>query len=371
MKKVCAVHLLNDYSGSPLVFRQAIEALIENQFEVDVFTSANKCGFLSNIPNASYKYFNYTWSKNKYLTLFYYIFTQAVIFFRLFFSLKKGTIVYINTVLPFGAALAGYFRCCKVIYHIHETSIKPYALKKILFRIAKQTASDVLYVSKFVHQEEKVSDVNTHVIYNCLSDSFLEKVIRNENARENKTILMLCSLKLYKGIYEFVKLARELQSYKFQLVLNADMNAIQMYFKDTQIPLNLEIYPTTEDAHKFYTNASLVVNLSKPKLWRETFGMTILEAMSFGLPVIVPPVGGVTELVKNGRNGYYCDSSNITQLKEYIISILDDPSLYESMSYEAYTLSTHFSAISFKKQLLSVFNVVSQVHSIQLNTKGI
>ena len=58
---------------------------------------------------------------------------------------------------------------------------------------------------------------------------------------------------------------------------------------------------------RFYNEAAIVINLTNPKLAVETFGLTPLEAMSAGLPVIVPTVGGIAEMVGDGDNGYKID----------------------------------------------------------------
>ncbi len=60
---------------------------------------------------------------------------------------------------------------------------------------------------------------------------------------------------------------------------------------------NLRIYARQEDVTSFYNDASIVVNLTDSRQAIETFGLTPLEAMSDGLPVIVPTVGGIAELV--------------------------------------------------------------------------
>jgi glycosyltransferase involved in cell wall biosynthesis len=87
-------------------------------------------------------------------------------------------------------------------------------------------------------------------------------------------------------------------------VVNATEKEIQEYFKGKEIPKQLIIYPTQTDTHPFYQEASVILNLSHPDLWVETFGLTILEGMRYGLPAIVAPVGGVTELVEDNKNGF-------------------------------------------------------------------
>ena len=48
----------------------------------------------------------------------------------------------------------------------------------------------------------------------------------------------------------------------------------------------------------------------------ETFGLTILEGMAYGLPALIPPVGGITELVEHGRSGYWTNSRNLSHVSE-------------------------------------------------------
>jgi glycosyltransferase involved in cell wall biosynthesis len=42
------------------------------------------------------------------------------------------------------------------------------------------------------------------------------------------------------------------------------------------------------------------VNLSDKTQFIETFGMTALETMAAGLPVIVPTEGGIAEMLRDG-----------------------------------------------------------------------
>ena len=84
------------------------------------------------------------------------------------------------------------------------------------------------------------------------------------------------------------------------------------------IPQNLSIFPRQSNIHQFYNNASILLNLSNPNKVIETFGMTALEGMSAALPVIVPTVGGITEFVEDGVNGYKFEKSNEKQLSEKI-----------------------------------------------------
>lgn len=92
----------------------------------------------------------------------------------------------------------------------------------------------------------------------------------------------------------------------------------------------------------FYARASLVLNLTNPRLAIETFGLTPLEAMAAGLPVIVPPVGGIAELVQAGVNGYCIDVACVDAIASHINTVLGDAALYRRLSAAALRLSQRY-----------------------------
>ncbi len=109
---------------------------------------------------------------------------------------------------------------------------------------------------------------------------------------------------------------------------------------------DLIVYPRQADVSEFYNDASLVLNLSDKSRFIETFGMTALEAMSAGLPVIVPSVGGIAELVDDGVNGYKIDVQDIDCIVERIDNIFTDKSLYLKLSENALSMSKKYDAAS-------------------------
>ncbi|WKL47798.1 glycosyltransferase family 4 protein [Flavobacterium pectinovorum] len=348
--RIFAIHLLNDYSGSPKVLKQLLTGWAKRDIELHLYTCNGREGFLSGLSNVNYHFYWYRFMKNPVLRLFFLTLSQFLLACKLLFSLKRNDVVYINTVLPFGAAIAGKLRGNKVIYHVHETSMKPLLFKKFLFGVLNLFADKVVYVSNFLANREPVNIQKT-VIYNVLEEDFVKLAFANKSAdKQEKIILMLCSLKGYKGVDQFLKLAQTNSKYLFKLVVNASVLEIQQYFNAVKLPENLFIYPTQTDTHLFYKEASVVLNLSDPKLWVETFGLTILEAMAYGLPTIVPPVGGVTELVKEGKNGYLIESSRIDQISDKLNELFENKKLYRSMSCNAFELSKQYSLESFEKQ---------------------
>lgn len=105
----------------------------------------------------------------------------------------------------------------------------------------------------------------------------------------------------------------------------------------------MTIYSRQADVTLFYNRASLVICLTNPRVAIETFGLTTLEAMSAGLPVIVPTVGGIAEMVEDAVNGYKIDVQNLNEIYAAIHNILENRSLYLYLSRQAHSCSRHYS----------------------------
>lgn len=348
--KIIAVHLLNDFSESSKVLKQLVKGWTKNNINTELYMGRDRKGLLSNTPQSTTHHYWYSSFKNPIFRLISIIISQFILFFKLLFNLKKTDILYINTVLPFGAAIAGKIRGCKIMFHIHDTSMTPKIFKVFLFEVVKWTANEVVYVSNFLANQEPLK-IKSNVIYNVLEKDFLKQCKGIKPSQKiNKIVLMICSLKAYKGVNEFLYLAHLNRKYTFKLVVNASQKEIDNYFKKEVLPENLFIYPTQKDTHCFYKEASIVLNLSDTRLSIETFGLTVLEAMAYGLPTIVPPVGGVVELVKEGENGYLIDSKNIPLLSKRLNEVLQNNTVYQKMSAKAIEYSRFFCEDYFENE---------------------
>jgi N-acetyl-alpha-D-glucosaminyl L-malate synthase BshA len=58
---------------------------------------------------------------------------------------------------------------------------------------------------------------------------------------------------------------------------------------------------------------------------QESFGLTALEAMACGVPVIASDVGGLPEVVVQGETGYLCPVGDIAAMAASAVALLSDP----------------------------------------------
>ena len=146
---------------------------------------------------------------------------------------------------------------------------------------------------------------------------------------------MLTSLLKEKGIINYILVAQLLPQYNFTIIISNTIECINKFISESEIntlPQNLKILPAQANIHPFFEESDLLLNLSNPQYCIETFGMTILEAMPYGIPAIVPNIGGPIELITNGYNGYCIDVTNTDEIKNKIQEILTNKTLYNKMS---------------------------------------
>lgn len=349
MTHIICFHLFNDYSGSPKVLKIVLEGLLKKGYQVDLISSEG--GVLDELlhyENLHKHSYSYRFSGNPAVTMLRYCTVQLHTFLLAFHWLfHKDMVFYINTLLPVGPALAGRIMGKHVVYHYHENAFAKGAFYKALATAMQKLAHEIICVSEyqasFLQRKKGVT-----VVPNALQKNFVNRLTPNlQTAFERKQILMLGSLKLYKSPLEFIELAQRLPQFVFELVINDTQENINRFVKEHKINIckNLTIYPRQNDVVPFYNQASLVLNLSDRKQFVETFGLTALEAMSTGLPVIVPTEGGIAEMVADGENGYKIDVQELDRMADTIERIFSDGSLYLQLATNALTYSKKFSAV--------------------------
>lgn len=333
MKPVLYFHASNDRSGSTRVLADLIAARGVPATVVAADRSGG--GFLDDIPGVKVI--------NNYVrpTVFGHripVLSEAI--YRIW-SLILAFIVgagyesfYINTIVPGYAALAGRLMGKNIIWHLHEFySRKPSWVRRSEKQLRK-TVCHRIFVSEYLRGCYEPNGSTEEVRPNRLGRSFLEKVkdVPPEN-RDRRTILMASRLSENKGVKTFRRLAEMMPSYHFILVSSCPESLQRAYFES--VPGNLELVADPEDIASWYERASLVMNLTIPSMIVETFGMTLIEAFAYGIPVIAPAAGGPLEIVSDGEDGYLTDVTDLEKLSGLVHSILDDPQTYKDFAAKA------------------------------------
>lgn len=80
---------------------------------------------------------------------------------------------------------------------------------------------------------------------------------------------------------------------------------------------------------EFYQMADLVLLLSE----KESFGLTLLEAMKTGMVPIGSNAGGIKEVIKHGETGYIVDVGDSDAASRYALKLLNNQELYQRLQH--------------------------------------
>jgi len=359
-KTILFVHLLNNFTGSPKVLKSVI-CCVQNEPDIKVSLLTSKTdGLLSHIDNVQLCNNGYHWTNCKPLLAFLFLFSQIRVFFFVLFH--RFDVVYINTVVPFGAALAAKIKKEKIIYHVHEIYLQPDFIKRFYYMVMNLCAGRIICVSNYVKENLPFCCELASVVYNPIEkhDELSDLPAYLKEKFCNKIIFMPTSLKEHKGVKQFVELARKMSDYRFRLLCSVPLEEIRTYFSDIDLPENLTLIGKQTNLFDFYKESSITINLSLPDKWVETFGLTIAEGFDAYAPAIAPDFGGPKEIVTNEVSGFLVNPYDLDSVEKAIRNIMRNFETYEKFARNARLAVEKFSSSVFEEKIISEIKEVSK-----------
>ena len=123
------------------------------------------------------------------------------------------------------------------------------------------------------------------------------------DVKDNQLLFLAKVRRSKKGIAGAIKVAKELQQ-KLIVAGGWRLGSIETWLPVSRL---IKAVGRVEGAQKFQLLAKSKALLA-PIEWDEPFGLTVIEAMASGTPVIALNNGAMAELIKQGQTGFICDS---------------------------------------------------------------
>jgi glycosyltransferase involved in cell wall biosynthesis len=92
--------------------------------------------------------------------------------------------------------------------------------------------------------------------------------------------------------------------------------------------------------------------------FQENAPLSIAEAMAAGVPVVGAKVGGVPEMIEDGKTGLLVDPYDVNDIAKAVLKILSDQNLAHSMSRRAKEIARRYMASAVCKKTLQVYNEI-------------
>jgi glycosyltransferase involved in cell wall biosynthesis len=125
------------------------------------------------------------------------------------------------------------------------------------------------------------------------------------------------------------------------------------------LPHNVHVLPSWPHAAVMGAWSRCAIGLM-PSIVLDACPTVAMEAMSVGRPIIASRVGGLSDIVVDGENGFLVPPDDWRALREAIQRLLDDPSLRERMGAMAKQRVVKFQARTVVPQIEQVYQEVLQ-----------
>ena len=218
----------------------------------------------------------------------------------------------------------------------HFSSPDNGAVAKLLWKLLLRTSDIVVSCSESLKKEVATIDeksIKKNVaIHNGIDTSFLEngrdkRYHLDKKLERRKYVLNVAAFDHRKGQDILLKAFAKIESLfpEIDLVMVGTPDAAFHPLKNLVQELNLEhrvwLYEGVPHSRMaaFYENATIFALPSRI----EPFGIVILEAGIFGLPVVASRVGGIPEIVSHNQTAKLCESENSDNLANELKDLLE------------------------------------------------
>ena len=183
-------------------------------------------------------------------------------------------------------------------------------------------------------------------------------------ARDYVRLFYIGNLGREKGIYDTLEAARRLRgqtSVPFQVILAGPFNdaqeerRIRAAVARGQLEETVVFLGTVHDGAKeaAFSQADIFVLPS----YSEGIPQSMMEAMAYGLPVVVSNVGGIPEVVRDGQEGRIIRPGDVDGLCCALRGLMESVALRERMGVAArHRIETHFTIDTYMRQLQRMYS---------------
>lgn len=195
----------------------------------------------------------------------------------------------------------------------------------ILERIAIPRFDGVVAITSYTQSNVQDITPKTWVVPNATDKRYFE--IEPDRSRP-PVILYVGNIQERKNQVGFLDAIAPLaKDHDFKVRICGPINANDAY--NCELLERIARYPWAESVGKV-SRDELTMELAKSSVLalvshEDNCPMTILEAMSAGIPILASNVGGIPDLVDDGINGHLCDPGDPVSIRKGLRRILSDP----------------------------------------------
>lgn len=231
----------------------------------------------------------------------------------------------------------------KIITTLHGTDITLVGLEPSFLPLVKLSieASDgVTAVSRFLKEKTITNyhiDKDIEVIHNFI-DAELYKPVCNKQFKEHvapnneKIMIHTSNFRPVKRVSDTIRILEKVKKeIPTKLILigdGPDRSECERLTRELKLEKDVLFLGKQDGLEDLLSVADIFLMPSQS----ESFGLSALEAMSCGVPVISSSVGGLPELIVHNQTGYIAEFSDVDRMAKYALELLRNEKKINSFS---------------------------------------
>lgn len=229
----------------------------------------------------------------------------------------------------------------KVIIHLHSSRFYEFFMseKKLLsmwiYYVFKKVDLVITLCSKWEQVlRDKYPSVNIITVHNPINSYSSDKPIIRSREDGMFVVCFLAFLSQNKGLYDLLEVAKffnsQKEKIKFVIAGKGEQENFLKEITKKKDYSNVEFAGWADDKQKehLYKTSNIYFLPS----YKEGMPISILEAMSYSLPIISTNISGIPDEVTNGVNGFTYNPGDIKGYIEGISTLYRDKKFYENAS---------------------------------------
>jgi len=263
---------------------------------------------------------------------------------------KKISLPYITTLHGTDITLVG-----------KDPSFEP------IIRFSLNNSDAITSVSKALKKETLQTfkiDNNIEVIYNFIDFYKIQRIRQSANcclsnkSKNEKILMHISNFRKVKRIDDIVKVfAAVRKKIPSKLVLVGDgpeKPYIERLVREEHLSKDVIFTGRIADPLEILASADLYLLPSET----ESFGLSALEAMAMGIPVISSNSGGITEVNIHGKTGFTCNVGDVNSMIKYSLELLTNPKKYQQFQHNAIDQAQKFDIKNILPKYMNLYKKV-------------